>query len=243
MSDRVLRQLVTVLSALAIIAVVLDVPSLFRVPTVLGFAMLAPGLAVTRFVPTITGVDQFAVGAATSIAANILLSMLLVAAGRWSGEPVLACLVAVTLTLAFLPMQSPWRRRQEHVERSRDAETRSRRMAQSLVYDQVLSSDPSERRSGLMALSWLLVDDNRPSEAARMRALSRLPDPPRLPLREPDAMTDTWLRGAHQQARSEDPETRRQGLFDVAELLDMADRQEEAATLRELASGDQVPEL
>ncbi len=59
------------------------------------------GLAVTRFVPTITGVDRLALAAAMSLALNIVASLLLVAVGEWSGEPVLATLGAIALGLAF----------------------------------------------------------------------------------------------------------------------------------------------
>ena len=237
------RQLITVLSALAVLAVVLDAPPVLRVPIIIGFAMLAPGLAVTRFLPTVTGVDQLALAGATSLSLNIVSSMVLVAFGRWSGEPVLAVLVALTLLLAFVPTQSPWRERNEQADRLRNEEIRERRRAQALAYDQVVSADPTERSAGLMALSWLLEEDGRSGEAARMRALSRLPDPPRLPLKPLDTIPEALLRDAHQHARSPDPETRRQGLFEVAELLDHDDQREEAATLRELAQGDDVPRL
>ncbi len=71
-----------------------------------------------------------------------------------------------------------------------------------------------------MALSWLLEDDGRSDEAARLRTLSRLDIPPRLPLGEDPVDPDIRLQLAHQRSRSVDPETRRQGLFEVAAILD-----------------------
>lgn len=235
MSDRIVRQLVATLTLLAVLAVVLEAPSAIRVPAVLGFAILGPGLAVTRFMPTISGLDRLALAAATSLALNILASLLLVAVGEWSGEPVLATLGAITLGFAFIPRYTQRSQRRERSAQRRNEEIRVRRRAQGQAYQQVVSQNPAERQVGLMALSWLLEDDGRSDEAARLRALSRLDIPPRLPLGEDPVDPDTRLHHAHQSARSVDPETRRQGLFEIAEIMDESGHADEAGTLRELA--------
>ena len=193
MNDGLVRQLVATLTVLAVLAVVLEAPSPLRVPVVLSFAVFAPGLAVTRFLPTIGGIDHLALAAATSFALNIITSLLLVAVGEWSGEPVLAMLGAITLGFAFAPRETRWNRRRERSMRQRNEEIQVRRRAQEQAYQQVVSPNPAERRVGLMALSWLLEDDGRSNEAARMRALSRLDIPPRLPLGEERADPDSDL--------------------------------------------------
>jgi hypothetical protein len=241
MSDRLLRQLVATLTTLAVLTVVLDVPAALRVPAVLAFAVLGPGLAVTRFVPTLSSIDRLAVAGATSFALNIVASLLLVAVGRWSGEPVLATLAGGTLVLVFLPEHSPRRARRERQEQIQNRERRDRRRAQALAYEQVQSTDARQRSAGLMALSWLLEDDGRRAEAARLRSLSRLESPPRLLLDRPGIVDEKRLRDAHQSARSEDPETRRHGLFEVASLLDEWGRNDEADTLRDVAASDDPP--
>lgn len=90
----------TAWAALAILAVGLDVDELVRVPAVLGFVLLCPGLALVRALGLRSLGVQLSVAVALSMALVVLVPAALLYAGVWSPVAALAILISVTLGAA-----------------------------------------------------------------------------------------------------------------------------------------------
>jgi len=183
------------------------------------FAFVGPGLAISRLVPTLDGIDRVAVAAAASLATNVTASLVFAAFDSWGGTQVLVALAGLTLAVAALPRRSPWKAAEDERKRVRSDQMRARRLAQASAYDRVMSDDLTERREGMRALSWLLEDDERWDEAARLQSYADMAIPPRLELATTMSRNDR-LGLAHRRAQANDPETRRRGLLDLAELVE-----------------------
>lgn len=197
MSDRAARLAAVVLTALATLALLLDAPDPVKLPLVIGFAFIAPGLAATRFLPPLPVVDRLAFVAAISLSAVILVSLLLVAAGEWSGALTFAELVC--LTTAFVAFPAP-RDNLPSVESRRPqvpgqqfipeievvsttggpdggattAAVSTRPLAE--IHRRTRSADPAERRAGLHELADVLEIQGETAWAADLRSQAENPD-------------------------------------------------------------------
>ena len=78
-------------------------PVAIRAAAVTTFALVAPGLAVSRFLPSASLVDRLALATATSASLVILVSLLLVALDQWSGPRTFAELICITTALVAFP--------------------------------------------------------------------------------------------------------------------------------------------
>ena len=100
MTDHVIRKTIIVLTAVAGFFILVDAPALLRVPAVVLFAFVAPGLAITSFVPNLSPTERVSIAASSSLSVITIVSVALVWLNAWSGGTTFV-LVAV-LTLAAL---------------------------------------------------------------------------------------------------------------------------------------------
>jgi hypothetical protein len=242
MTDATIRPISVTLTALAVLAVILDVPAAIRIPTVLVFALVAPGLALSRFMPDTGTVDRLAISCAASASLTIVASLALVATERWSGEPVLAAVAITTMVAALAPRSVSLRRRHRRAQHEHNRELLERRHRQGEAYALLRSPNAERRRSGLLALSFLLDDEGRADEAATLRDLARAPVPVVLTIGDDASIiNEAGVRDAYEHARSSDPETHREGLIQLAGVLEGTGRHDEAALLLGLATAPDLP--
>ena len=75
-------------------------PSAIRVPLVLAFALLGPGLAVTPLLGLEDPLGEFTLAIGVSLAADVVVAIAMLYAHAWAPQAGLAILVLVTLAAA-----------------------------------------------------------------------------------------------------------------------------------------------
>ena len=167
---------------IALVALLLGVSTAIRLPAIIAFALVAPGLAATRFLPPLDLSDRLAMTMAISMSLVILVSLLLVVLNRWSGSLTFAELACITTAFVLfpaprakaLPGSSPDELNEErNKERMDEAKQRlASRTARPLaeVHRKARSQDPEERRQGLIDLARVLENEGEPRWAQELRA-------------------------------------------------------------------------
>ena len=197
MSDRTARLAAVALMVLATLALLLDAPDPLRLPLVIGFTFIAPGLAATRFLPPLPVVERLAFVAAISLSAVILVSLLLVAAGEWSGTLTFAELACLTTAFVAFPAprdnlpavesRPPRVPGQQFVPEievpgrtggpnrvATTAAVSTRPLAE--IHRRTRSADPAERRAGLHELADVLEMQGETAWAADLRSQAENPN-------------------------------------------------------------------
>lgn len=177
MTDLSARITAGTLAALAGLALVFDTPSAVRSACVIAFALVAPGLAATRFVPTENRFDRLAMSGAFSLSLIILVSLLLVALDRWSGNLAFAELACLTAAFVAFPLPRQGSRSELPARGAGSDEsgvdpqsTDTKRLAD--VHRKARSADPIARRAGLVELAYILEGQGETEWAAELRTLA-----------------------------------------------------------------------
>jgi hypothetical protein len=96
------RNIAVILTAAAGLYTTIDPSGGLRVPVVLAFAFLAPGLAFTRFVPNLTAVDRMSLVGAVSMGVSVVVTLFLVQFDAWTPGSAFVTVGVITL-LACVP--------------------------------------------------------------------------------------------------------------------------------------------
>lgn len=97
MSDLMTLRVVRALTGLACLVVLIDAPVLIRLPPVLLFSLMAPGLALTRAVPSLARLELASIVGAVSLSVNVVVSLVLLFFNVWAGATTLLGVGMVTL--------------------------------------------------------------------------------------------------------------------------------------------------
>lgn len=103
----------TALGLLAVVLVVVDASSVLRVPVVLTFLLVCPGLAIVRLLRISDTATEWSVAVALSISLDGLVTLVQAYTGTWS--PTGAMLVLTAITLAAVAIEVVLRVRREGV--------------------------------------------------------------------------------------------------------------------------------
>ena len=95
------RSVVVGLTLEAALVVALDLPAALRVPTVLLFAFVAPGLALTASVPGLSRVERASLAGAVSLVVMVGASFVLVALDIWSTSTTFYLVAGLTLAASL----------------------------------------------------------------------------------------------------------------------------------------------
>lgn len=97
MSDVLTLRVVGALTAVATVLMLFDAPILIRLPPVILFSLMAPGLALTRAVPGLSGLERASIVGAVSLSVIVAVSLALVLFNAWAGATTLIGVGMVTL--------------------------------------------------------------------------------------------------------------------------------------------------
>ena len=106
MNTVIMRMTVHALTLAVCLVVLLDAAAILRVPIVLAFGLIVPGLIATSHIELLTRLERAALIPAISISAIILVSILLAAVDGWTGDRALA-IVAASALLTTIPFRLP----------------------------------------------------------------------------------------------------------------------------------------
>lgn len=101
----------TALGLLAVVLVLVGAGPVLRVPVVLTFLLVCPGLAITRFLRISDTATQWSVAVALSISLDGIVTLVQAYTGTWS--PTGAMIVLTAITLAAVAVEVVLRRRRE----------------------------------------------------------------------------------------------------------------------------------
>lgn len=97
MSDLMTLRVVRALTGLACFVVLIDAPVLIRLPPVILFSLMAPGLALTRAVPSLARLELASIVGAVSLSVIVVVSLVLLFFNAWAGATTLLGVGMVTL--------------------------------------------------------------------------------------------------------------------------------------------------
>jgi hypothetical protein len=213
MTDGAAKRIAGVLLIVAALSLLPGVPAVIQVPAVVTFAFVAPGLAASRFLPTVGLTERLALTFALSISMVILVSLLLVALNQWGGLLTFAELTCITIALiAFPPPQS--------------AEQEAQAPPTTALTEPAAPAPAASPASA-----------REPAAPAQIRAAAPLPA--KQPAPEPESVAPVEQRplaDIHRRARSSDPVERRAGLVELADVLEAEGESSWATELRALAA-------
>lgn len=86
----------------SVLVVALDANPVYRVPVVLGFLLIGPGLAIVRLLGIPAATAQLSLGIALSMALDVLVPAALLYSGAWSPSSALVILAALTIAAALV---------------------------------------------------------------------------------------------------------------------------------------------
>ena len=175
MTDSFVKKTAIALMVIAVIALLPGFSTAIRLPAIIAFALVAPGLAATRFLPPLNLSDRLALSASISMSFVILVSLLLVTLNRWSGSLTFVELACVTTALVAFPeprvKPSPLDRGGELGEEEEFPPASARPLAE--IHRKARSKDPDERRQGLLDLALVLENEGETGWAGELRAQAR----------------------------------------------------------------------
>ena len=90
-----------------VVAWLADLDSPLRIPIVLWFLLVCPGMAWARLLPLPDPYSQLSVAVALSVALEALTAGAFLYAGAWSAEAILAVVVALSLAGAAVQLLRP----------------------------------------------------------------------------------------------------------------------------------------
>ncbi len=99
------RQVAIGLALLATFLVVIDAPTILRLPAIVAGLIVAPAAALVEHLPRLRRLDSTSVALMFGLASVVVVSEILAIAVLWSGIAVLAAMAAVALTLTAIPWQ------------------------------------------------------------------------------------------------------------------------------------------
>ena len=104
MTRRWLFQILPILLGIeAGIASLAKAPTEIRLPFVLGFLLICPGLAAVRLIAIEDRLHQLTLALALSLGISSLISLAAIYAGVWSPDGILLAVIGLTILLALIP--------------------------------------------------------------------------------------------------------------------------------------------
>ncbi len=100
----------TALGLLAVILVLAGAGAIIRVPVVLGFLLVCPGLAIVRLLRISDPATMWSVAVALSIAIDGLVSLVQAYSGHWNPTVALLAIAAITLAAVAIEVAVGYRR-------------------------------------------------------------------------------------------------------------------------------------